>query len=77
MGFALRTCFFICGILLKTTAALALMFELNLLPIHGRNTDYYVQVLALKFPMYLFIMGFVLIVCSFYFPRRTKRRGKV
>ena len=52
--FIIRLSLFVIGILFQSVAALDLMFELNLVPIHTRTAEHYAQAFAVRMPFILF-----------------------
>ncbi len=76
MSVGLRVCLFIVGIALKVTAVLSLIFEMNLVPIHGRSLTYYAEALGMKLPIICFFLGFFCVAASFYLPAKNRRISK-
>lgn len=74
--FMIRLSLFFVGILFQSVAALDLMFELNLVPIHTRTAEHYAQAFAVRMPFILFTIGFAFIIFSFYFPNFEKKKGR-
>jgi len=55
---------------------LTLIFEMNLVPIHGRSLTYYAEAIGIKLPIICFVLGFFCVAASFYLPAKNRRTSK-
>lgn len=73
LGIRSRLGLFLLGVCLKAIAFVSLIMELNLVPIHARKAGDYLTVFLNEVPVFLFLIGLICVIVSFYMPLKSKK----
>ncbi len=73
LGIRSRLGLFLLGICLNAIAFVSLIMELSLVPIHARNAGDYLTVFLSEMPIFLFLIGVICVIVSFYMPVKSKK----